>query len=49
MPATVKDGAIQRASGCEEQSVGEVIWEVLSGIVVACVDSDANTCQHWRR
>jgi hypothetical protein len=32
MPATVKDGAIQRASGCEEQSVSEVVWEVLGGV-----------------
>ena len=31
MPTFVKDGAIQRAAGGEEQGVVESIWEVLRG------------------
>ncbi len=46
MPAAVKDSAIQRTTGCEEQGVGKVVWEVL---VVVCVDSGANKSQHCRR
>jgi hypothetical protein len=29
MPAAVKDGAVQRAAGVEEQGGGQVVWQVL--------------------
>lgn len=38
MPTIVKDGAVQRVAGVEEQGDGQVVWQVLGVVALSMVE-----------